>query len=308
MSRSLVMTMKFKESMKITLPAIVIFFFCAAYGQTQPTTSEQLIGLRQTVETELPAPVEPQKIDLGKIGVVVAGFRPEVSFDKPLTKGEAASQSAKQGAAYGANQLPSGLLFGALSRLFFLGVGAGVGAIAGSIKGESEEKIKETENILNGYLSSVDFQGILRDNLLAVSAQQTRYLCVPIGQKGPGTQGEEVTYDVSSHHDINTILEVGVGWCRLFRGQDKDVNPDLVLYMGGTIRFLSTKDGKVLFAREIAYSGNAHKFMDWGADNARLLKEEMERAFPSLAGKIIEVASFLQEHPTAEPSEGTGTE
>lgn len=302
------MTMKFKESMKITLPAIVIFFCCAAYGQTQSATSEQLIGLRQTIETELPSPVEPQKIDLGKIGVVVSGFRPEVSFDKPLTKGEAASQSAKQGAVYGANQVPSSLFFGALSRLFLMGVGAGVGAIAGSIKGESEEKIKETENALNSYLASVDIQGTLRDRLLAVSGEQTRYSCVPIDLKGPGTQGEEVTYDVSSYQDIDTILEVGVGWCRLFGLQNKDVNPDLLLYMGGTIRFISAKDGKVLYSREIAHTGNTHKFLDWGADNAQLFKEEMERAFPSLAGKIIEVTSFLQAHPPVEPSEGTGIE
>jgi hypothetical protein len=302
------MTMKFKESMKITLPAIVIFFSCVAYGQTQHATSEQLIGLRQTVETELPSPAEPQKIDLGKIGVVVTGFRPEVSFDKPLTKGEASSQSAKQGAVYGANQMPSGLFFGALSRLFLMGVGAGVGAIAGSIKGESEGKIKETENTLNSYLTSVDFQGTLRDRLVAVSGEQTRNSCVPLDLKGPGTQGEEVTYDVSSYQDIDTILEVGVGWCRLFRGQNKDVNPDLLLYMGGTIRFISAKDGKILYTREIAYTGNTHKFLDWGADNARLLKEEMEHAFPSLAGKIMEVTSFLQEHPPAEPSEGTETE
>jgi hypothetical protein len=182
-------------------------------------------------------------------------------------------------------------------------VAALTGAIFGAIRGESEGTIKETEDILNGYLASLDLQGTLRDHLLVVSAEQTRHSLVFLDLRGPSDRGEEVTYDVSSYPDIDTVLEIGVESCGL-TGGSKDVNPDFSLSIGGQIRFVSAKDGKVISTRQIGCSGNTtHKFTEWAKNNARSFKDEIDRIFPCLAQRIIEEASYLEENPPVEPSE-----
>lgn len=52
------MNKQVKESMKIMLLAIVFFFLCVAYGQTQPTTTEQATGLPQAEKIQQPSTSE----------------------------------------------------------------------------------------------------------------------------------------------------------------------------------------------------------------------------------------------------------
>jgi hypothetical protein len=291
-----------RGSMKIILLTIVFFFSCVAYGQTQPATTERVKELAQAEEIKQPPPSEPQRIDLGKIGVVVAGFRPQAYFGRPRTKGDVASDYAQQGAVFMLSAGMGGGL-GGVGALMFAPVAAGLGAIFGAIRGESEGTIKETEDTLNGYLVSLDFQGTLLDRLLVESAEQTRHSLIPLDLRGPINRGEEVVYDVSSYPDIDTVLEIGVERCGL-TGGSRDVNPDFSLSVGGQIRFVSAKDGKVLSTRQIDCSGNAtHKFTEWANNNARPFKDEIDRIFPCLAKRIIEEVSYLEEHPPVEQSE-----
>lgn len=284
------------ESLKIILLAAVLFFSCVAYGQAEPVIVEEVAELHQVEKMKQSPPSGQQKIDLGRIGVVVAGFRPNAYFGRPRTKGDVASEYAEAGAL---SMLSVGGLWFAPGAVV-----AGVaGAVFGAIRGESEGAIKETENTLNGYLTSLDFQGTLRDRLLVVSAEQTRHSLVPLDLKGPIKRGEEVAYDVSSYPDIDTFLEIGVERCNL-TGNFGDVNPDLFLSVGGQIRFVAAKDGKVLATSQIECSGNAtHKFTNWAKNNAQPFKDELDGIFPCLAKQIIEEASYLEEHPPAEQLE-----
>jgi hypothetical protein len=52
------MNKQVKESMKIMLLAIVLFFSCGAYGETQLSTTEQATGLPQAEEIQQPSPSE----------------------------------------------------------------------------------------------------------------------------------------------------------------------------------------------------------------------------------------------------------
>jgi hypothetical protein len=302
------------ESKKIMLLVTILFFSCVAYGQTEPVTAVQITEPPQAEEIKHPPSLEPQRVDSGRIGVVVAGFRPEANFEKPMTKGDGASHGAKTFAGHtvGALVWSLGRSSAALATALALApVAAGVGAVIGGIEGASADKIKETEDTLNGYLASLDFQGALRDRLLTAANEQSHSSFVTLNLKGPGTQGEEVAYDMSSYPDIDIILEIGIKSCHLsagFRKDDnKDINPDLNLIVDGHIRFLTAKDGKVLRSAYISYPSHTHhKLVDWGANNVRSLKEEMDRAFQSLAEQII---GFLPEETS--PSRtliGTGIE
>ena len=292
-----------KQSIKTILLVVVLFFSCVAHGQTQPATTEQVTELPQAEEIKQPPISKPVRIDLGRIGVVVAGFTPEIRFDKPMTKGDAARHSALLGAGYTIAGGAIGGGWGFFAGLVLSPVGAIVGAVVGGIRGESDENIKETEDTLNGYLASLDFQGALRDRLLVESAEQTRHSFAPLDLKGPSNRGEEVAYDVSSYPDIDTVLEIGVERCGL-TGGSRDVNPDFSLSVGGQVRFVSAKDGKILSTRQIDCSGNTtYKFTEWSNNNARPFKDEIDRVFPCLAQRIIEEASSLEEHPPVEQSE-----
>jgi hypothetical protein len=291
-----------RGSMKIILLATVFFFSCVAYGQTETVIVEQVAELPQTEEIKQPVTSEPQRINLGRIGIVVAGFRPNAYFGRPRTKGDVASDYAQQGALFMLSAGAGGGLAG-VGALMFAPVAAVAGAVFGAIRGESEGAIKETEDTLNGYLASVDFQGTLRDRLLVVSTEQTRHSLIPLDLRGPLNRGEEVAYDVSSYPDIDTVLEIGVERCDL-TGNSRGVNPDFSLSVGGQVRFVSARDGKVLSTRQIDCSGNTtHKFTEWANNNARPFKDEIDRIFPCLAQRIIEEASYLEEHPPIEPSE-----
>ena len=298
------MHIKLKESMKTVLPTIALLLLsCIASGQTQPATIEQVTEHPQAVEIQQPSQVEPQRIDLGRIGVVVAGFKPAVSFDKPMNTRDAAGRGALVGAGswIAAGSRSGG--YGFIAGLALSPVAAVVGSIIGAIKGESEEKIKETEDTLIGYFGTLDPQEALRDQLLSVCREQTPYTFIPLPDlKGPSFPNEEVTYDVSSHQDIDTVLEIGVQRFRL-SGDTSNINPDLQLSVDGSIRFLSAKDGKVLHILWVSYDGDTHKFLDWGTDNAQPFKEGIERALQSLARQIIDEASSLQRHPDTKPSE-----
>jgi hypothetical protein len=300
-SRRCKMKKQTRGSMKIILLATVFFFSCVDYGQTETVIVEQVAELPQTEEIKQPVTSEPQRINLGRIGVVVAGFRPNAYFGRPRTKGDVASDYAQQGAVFMLSAGMGGGLAG-VGALMFAPVAAGLGAIFGAIRGESEGAIKETEDTLNGYLASVDFQGTLRDRLLVVSTEQTRHSLIPLDLRGPINQGEGVVYDVSSYPDIDTVLEIGVERCGL-TGNSRGVNPDFSLSVGGQVRFVSARDGKVLSIRQIDCSGNTtHKFTEWARNNTQSFKDEIDRIFPCLANRIIEEASYLEENPPVDQS------
>jgi hypothetical protein len=282
-----------KQSIKTVLLVVVLFFSFVAYGQTEPVIVEEVAELPQVEKMKQSPPSGQQRIDLGGIGVVVAGFRPNAHFGRPRTKGDVASDYAQQGTFL--------MLSTATVGGFMLApVAAVAGAVFGAIRGESEGAIKETENILNGYLAAVDFQGILRDHLLVVSAEQTRHLLIPLDLKGPINRGEKVAYDVSSYPDIDTVLEIALDTCSLTGGQG--VNPDLSLSVEGQIKFVSAKDAKAISIGPIGCSGNStYEFTEWARNNAQPFKDEIGRVFPCLANQIIELVSYLEKNTPDKP-------
>ena len=289
-----------KQSMKTVLLVVVLFFSFVAYGRTEPVTIEQVTEHPWAEAIKQPPASKPERIDLGRIGVVVASFKPQAYYyGKPRTKGDLASDYAKQGAEFMLSAGMGGGL-GGVGALMFAPVAAVTGALFGAIRGESKETIKETEDILNSSLASLDLQGAFRDHLVVVSAEQARHSLGFLDLKGPGTQGEGVTYDVSSYPDIDTVLEIGVESCGLTGGPG--ANPDFSLSFGGQIRFVSAKDGKVLTTRQIGCSGNTtYKFTEWAGNNAQPFKDEIDRVFPCLANRIIEEASYLEENHPEKP-------
>jgi hypothetical protein len=283
------MRRKIKETMKVMLSIIILFpFSCVAYGQMQPLLGEE--------GTNLIPSGEPRSY-LGKVGVVFASFKPQVSMNKPITKGSAALHGAADGffstLAMGAAG-PYAAGPAAIAAPFF----AIAKAIDGAKKGVSAGKIKEAENALDSYLASFDFQEALRDSLISAAKEQIQYTFVPLDLKGPSAPDEEVNYDVWSYQDIDTVLEVGINSLSLVRNRE-DINPDLTLRIDGYVRFLSAKEGGEPRNEYVTYRADTTAyFLNWGVDNARLFKREIEHAFQSLVEQILDITFSMQE-PTS---------
>jgi len=90
------------------------------------------------------------------IGVVSASFQPEVRFQKPMTKGDAALYGAGAGATFVAWSGSGCTGIGCAGVLALIPVGAAIGGIVGAVKGVPSSRIKESEDALNSYLATVD--------------------------------------------------------------------------------------------------------------------------------------------------------
>ena len=257
-----------------------------------------------TIPRPQPPPTEELRADLGRIGIVSASFQPEVKFQKPLTKGKAAAVGAAMGA--GTVLLAGQGCYGAgcAGVLVLVPVGAAVGSIVGAVKGVPSTKIKETEDILNGYLATVNFQETMRERfLMTVTKEQTQSPFLLLEVQGPNTLDEEVTYGPLSDKGIDTILEIGLRKCQLW-GEKGSINPPLHFLMAVGIRLIRTTDGSVLLSRNFVYDYQniPLKFCEWGVNNAEPFRQELDRAFEYLAMEIVKVLSNIQTPLNPSPS------
>jgi hypothetical protein len=281
------MKKKMNKSMKVILPIILILLFSCA------TTPKQ----------QAPPPSEEFRANLGTIGVVSACFQPEVGFHKPMGKQAAALHGAGIGAASvlqagaGCNGL------GCAGVIALLPVGAAVGGIVGAIKGISSSKIKESQDGLNGYLATVNFQETMRERFLSVAREETRFPFVLIELQGPNALDEEVTYGSLSDKGIDTVLEISVRKCDLRAvkylpqgGTNKRIDPDLRLLMAVGTRLVRITDGRVLWCHIFIseYESNLFRFSEWGANSAQPFRDELDRAFSYLATEIVKALSIIQ--------------
>jgi hypothetical protein len=278
---------KTDKSIKVMLPVVLLLLVSC-------TTTPKLP----------PPPPEQLKADLGRIGIVSASFQPEVKFQKPLSKGRAAWHGAGEGAV-GVLQVGQGCYgIGCAGVLALAPVGAVVGSIVGAIKGVPSQKIKETEDALNGCLATLNFQETMREHFLkTVAMEQIQYPFVLLEVQGPNVLDEEVTYDSLSDKGIDTILEIGLRKCELWGAKDS-INPHLYFLMAAGIRLIRITDGHVLFSRNFVYDYRnvPTKFSEWGANNAQPFREELDRAFDYLALEIVGAVHMIQTPPDPEPT------
>jgi hypothetical protein len=228
-----------------------------------------------------------------------------------MSKGAAALHFAGEGAGVGAKAAGSittspgqgvGAAPVALGALGLIPVGALAGSIVGAVKGISTEKIKETEDALNGYLATLNFQETMRERFLSVAREETPYPFVPLEAKGPNVLDQEVTFDSLSDKGIDTVLEISVRRCGLW-GKRGDIDPFLRLRMAVGIRLIRLTDAKVIYSRVfIDEWGEPFKFSDWGANDALRFKEAVNRSFPCLATEIVKELSRIQTPLNPQPS------
>ena len=243
---------------------------------------------RATVPTAVPEP----KPDAGTVGLVVPPGPYSPNFQRPGAVG--AGQGAKQGAKTGvmvpfmpgvvviavgldARGDPRGAAAALLTGLAMLGaglvlapVGAGVGAAVGAIAAPSLDEVERSAAALERAFADANLPEALPAWIIEAGGERP---IVSIADPAGPT--------------VDTFLELEAPLISLASKDPTDWRPGLrlrVLLRGKLVR---ASDAEELRAWSWEHEGSKATFLEWGKDEARLFRTELESAGRALAAKVI---------------------
>ncbi len=165
--------------------------------------------------------------------------------------------------------------------IVFVPIGAVVGAIGGAIEAVPEGVAQEIETQIVEALSNPRMQTLLRDRVLEVLRNETRYSAAILDAAGPKSQTDTSDYQHLSDQDIDVVLEIGVLMVGLTGIGGAD--PDLSMFMNARARLISTFDNAELYEHTVSFLGMSRKFTEWGAEEGRAIEVQLDRAYQHLA-------------------------
>jgi hypothetical protein len=126
----------------------------------------------------------------------------------------------------------------------------------------------------------------------SVNERQPRaILCGARGELVSGrSNGPAGTYVFAQAPDV--ALEIQVLNAAL-KGKG-GANPKLALCLEGRATLVRVSDGAKLHSTVINYKGGGHTFAKWAADDARLFRQEMEKAYREFSGSVVEQLAARQ--------------
>ena len=242
-----------------------------------------------TKSHRIPTLSEEVRAEIGTLGVATSSIIPTSDLKSP-TSGR--GSGAAKGAGLGARTMALASLSGGkgqpLTGLVVLSltpIAAAGGAIYGAIVAPSAQKVKEAETALASALSDLKVQEAIHAHALQAARGRVGYRVVPLGDTP----------------DVDAILEIGVVSVKLAGAAALDIDPPLQLVILACPRLVRRADGRELYPAEpttpaVVHMSAPRKFIEWGEQDARLFREEMERAYQNLAERAVE-EMFLAFHP-----------
>jgi len=237
-------------------------------------------------------PSEEIRAQVGTVGVISPRLSPEASVEGPTAgKGTGAAKGAGLGAAY---MLGGGATSGH-PLTFALGialtpVGALVGGIYGAGAAEPASAVQEAERTLKKAVAELKAQEAMRDLVLEVARSETRYQFVSLAE-----------HDPLASEGIDTILEVSVPALGL--AGPVGVNPPVAVVVEACAKLIRIGDGAELYAlppkdaHPLLFVSPGRRFVEWAAEDARLFREELDRAYRTLAEKIVDELFLVHRLP-----------
>ncbi len=237
------------------------------------------LELSGCASTRVPVLAPEPKPDVGTLGMALAPQSADGSFQRPAVVG--AGQGAKEGAKVGAMAavIPGWAVAegGARSDLRFFAIGmallivgaavapatAGIGAAIGALTAPSEGRVERSEAALDRALVDAS----LHDTLI--------FRIMQAGERRP----------IFSGADPVLALDGPQVW--LSSGDPTQWRPDLRLRVTVRGRLLGASGGAELGTWTWEHEGRRANFFEWGENDAKLLREELERARRALAVRIV---------------------
>jgi hypothetical protein len=258
-----------------------------------------------------PPPSEQVKAQLGTVGVASARFTPKWKFpphshvrqpvDRLTASGKAAVGSFVKTAEV-LFSLPGGggggggtSCDGPVCGMVVLSALAVLPTFAAVVDGVRELLIgmepitgaRDTETAIRNVLGKLKIQETLRDRVLREAKGQTQRPLVLVGDQGPARPNDTVSYRSPPDRNVDTVLELSVLTIGM-EGEER-ANPSVALVMTARARLIRIKDNAVLYDEVFEHRSDERAYAEWVVDNALQFRREFERAYQSLAEKIVTV-------------------
>jgi len=224
---------------------------------------------------------EAQRARMGAVGVAPFAMTPRDELQ--VTRGTAAGAAggAIEGVIAGVAST-GGCGFGCVIVVpFMASVGAITGGVVGGAAAVPEDKAAEIETRLKAVLSEVGDQARLQAAVVVAAIRFGVPRVTTLPGKAVAVRG------VDAEAKVDTILKVGLVSVGLAGGGGAD--PELAIRVSALARLVDARtDAELYRTRLFTHAVGPRKFSEWNADNARLLKDALERAYQSLARSIVD--------------------
>lgn len=224
---------------------------------------------------------------LKTIGVASARLVPTPMLDVPA---KGAGAGAGRGAMIGtAGMVEAGPRSGsplALVAIALTPVAAAVGAVVGAAKAESAAKVEDSEATLRAALDGARLQETLKDRFLEAAQGRTRLSFIPLPPQPPTSRFEQGAHETLGGEGIAAILEIGVFVHLQALGS---INPPFALIAVARTRLTRAADGSEIHVQTFRYESKKHKFTEWAAGDANLLRRELDTAATTLSKRIVDL-------------------
>jgi hypothetical protein len=261
-----------------------------------------LVGGCAFAPAKAPLPAAALRTPLGHVAVVSFANVRQIQLQVPDSKTDIAQEE-------GSFEPVSPIGLRSVAPFFLLGgpeVAAGYAALAlsapvilmaaqpvaqevrrgyGLLKADSATDISAARDALEQAIAGVRLEDNLRAQIHAELEQKTpRLMLANTDAFVPATTDGEQNY-AALRSRADTILEIKVLEPNL-SGGDR-INPSQALNIHVRVRLLDAEGGGVLYYDYLEYRGATHRFVQWGARDAALLRAELRTCTARLAAEIV---------------------
>jgi len=228
------------------------------------------------------------------IGVVFGRYDPPIHLREPMDRADGALSGAG-GSALGMAATAGTMGQAGIFLLPLIPIAALGGAIAGGLAGVPAEKMEEAKASIETAIRDLKIQEILQGQIMENVREKTPYPVVRIDGVGPTSPGERVSYLSLTGMKPDTVLETSVTGCNLegtgFTSGSgvSHVNSFLWLSLDTRVRLVRVTDDMEFFDRSFTTRcyGQRLKFLEWGANDAALLRQEIRGCLSSVRERIL---------------------
>jgi hypothetical protein len=224
------------------------------------------------------------RAQFGTIGVVGAPSDPAVLLWTPTTiKGHGAG--LKKGMVAGALlpvalDGPLGIVVAPAGAI----IGGLIGGVVGAKAAPSETTVAEWDAALNAALDPLRAQETFRTRVVEVGRDHTRHEFVLVPNHAPPAEGAEVSSRALSSSGVDAVLEIRVVTVELAAAGEEAANLSIVV----SARLIRADDGATLYEHPLNYRAEVRDFTEWVDHHAQAVRNELDRAYRSLAAKIVD--------------------
>ena len=276
----------------VSQPALVLAIALLAGGcRTPGGNSTEVSG----VEPDGKALPPTLRVTLGMIGLTSSARTENLSYAAPARPGEAASTITERTFEWlhpdhdeewdvfcnERTTFSEEFSDFAASALISLVTGFAGGFIAGT----DDETLRKAERSIRQGMAKSRFADDVGRQIGEIARTRADVSLVPLSNDQLPGFGQ-TNYTVFAAHGIQTALEIVVFTTRLRPGEG--FNPPMRLEASVHVHLTRVADGVALYSAAFDYGGSSRKFANWAADDAKLLRAEIQSCSRQFAQRIVE--------------------